>query len=243
MRKIYVGYDPREAAAFHVFNQSVIENSSVPTCVIPLHQAQLGMDGQQDGTNAFIYSRYLVPALQNYRGWALFVDGDMVVNADIKELFELIDPKYAVMVVKHDYKTNSPRKYKGSPLESDNLNYPRKNWSSVVLWNCGHPSNRILTKDYVAEAGGACLHRFQWLNDSEVGELPAEWNHLVGEYEHRASAKLLHYTLGVPGFYHYMRCDNHQDWNYYALNAMHLEGERPAEILRRAQWRHMAKVS
>src|SRR5690606_10686841 len=98
----------------------------------------------------------------------------------------------------HNYKTGYGRKYVGTPLESPNLDYPRKNWSSVILWNCGHPSNKVLTRDYVADAGGACLHRFQWLNDDEIGALPAEWNGLVEEQD-TTNSKLLHFTLGVPG--------------------------------------------
>lgn len=238
MPKLYVGYDPRESAVFHVFCQSVMDHTSRPISITPLHQKQLGIDGQQDGTNAFIYSRYLVPYLEGYQGWAAFVDGDMVCRADLVELFDLCDASKAVMVVKHNYKTRHPRKYLGTPLESDNVDYPRKNWSSVILWNCGHPSNRILTKELVEEAGGAFLHRFQWLKDDEIGEIPDEWNHLVGEYDYNPEAKLVHYTLGVPGFTDYMRCQYNLDWNDTALRAFHLEGERPEEVMRRAQWRH-----
>lgn len=236
MLPLYVGYDPREACAFHVFNQSVIEKASVPVKIIPLAEHLLNFDGQQDGSNAFIYSRYLVPLLQGYKGFALFCDGDMVVTEDIAKLWALRDKSKAVQVVKHCYKTKHPRKYVGSPLESDNLDYPRKNWSSVILWNCGHPSNRVLTKEFVSEAGGAILHRFDWLNDDEIGDLPSEWNQLVGEHEDRG-AKLYHYTLGVPGFYHYMRCDNNREWNRTLMNTLRLEGERPEEMVRRAAWR------
>ena len=162
-----MGYDPREAAVFTVFNQSVIKYTSIPVSICPLHQDALNFDGQQDGSNAFIFSRYLVPYLQDYKGWALFADGDMLITEDLKNLWDLRDDKYAVQVVKHDYKTKNYRKYIGSPMESDNLDYPKKNWSSVMLFNCGHPSNKILTKELVGEAGGAFLHRFQWLTDDE----------------------------------------------------------------------------
>ena len=127
---IYVGFDQREACVFHVFNQSVIQHATQPVAFHPLSTKMLDFDGQQDGTNAFIFSRYLVPHLQNYKGWAIFADGDMHVNDDIVKLWELRDDKYAVMVVKHDYKTCSKRKYIGSPIENDNINYDRKNWSS-----------------------------------------------------------------------------------------------------------------
>lgn len=230
---LFVGYDKREAIAYHVFCQSVIEHTREPVQFIPLHGPMLeNFDGQRDGTNAFIYSRYLIPHIRGYEGWAMFADGDMVVNADLANLWSLRDDKYAAMVVKHDYQTKYPRKYLGTPLENDNLDYPRKNWSSVVLWNCGHPSNRILTRGFVSEAGGKFLHRFQWLRDEEIGELPKEWNHLVLEYENNDNAKLLHHTLGTPAFKEY--CETDINWHRYLVNAMNAEGEHPLQVIGRA---------
>jgi lipopolysaccharide biosynthesis glycosyltransferase len=217
-----VGYDPREAAAYHVFCQSVIEHASVPVQFIPLHSPMLrNFDGQRDGTNAFIYSRYLIPHLQGFDGWAVFADGDMLCRTDIAALWRLRDAQYAVQVVQHDYETQHPRKYLGTKLENDNLQYPKKNWSSLVLWNCGHPSNRILSREFVEDAGGIFLHRFQWLQDEEVGELPVTWNYLVREYP-KAEACLNHYTLGVPGFPEYANDDN-GEWARTLKRATHLE--------------------
>ena len=233
MIPIYVGFDQREACVFHVFNQSVIEHATRTVSIHPLATNMLDFDGQQDGTNAFIFSRYLVPFLQKYEGWAIFADGDMHLNADIGELFDLRDDKYAVMVVKHDYKTCSRRKYIGSPIENDNVDYPRKNWSSVMLFNCSHPSNKILTRKYVAETG-PYIHRFNWLNDDEIGELPSEWNHLDTEYDWDPDAKLVHQTLGTPGFAHYQDCDSTGQWHSYLWNALEIIGERPYEMTRRA---------
>ena len=232
MIPLFVGFDQREAIAYHVFCQSVIEHSSIPVQFIPLHGPMLSnFDGQQDGTNAFIYSRYLIPSLQGHAGWAIFCDGDMIVKDDIAKLWALRDDRFAAMVVKHDYRTKHPRKYLGTPLENDNVDYPRKNWSSVTLWNCGHPSNRILSRNFVAEAGGKFLHRFTWLRDEEIGELPQEWNHLVLEYPW-ADAKLMHHTLGTPAFRAYSNSDI--AWKRYLNNALHAEGESPVEIVRRA---------
>ena len=234
--RLYVGFDPREALAYHVFCQSVIEHSSEPVSFIPLHGPMLrNFDGQQSGSNAFTFSRYLIPSLQNYEGWAMFADGDMVVVDDIQELWGLRDERYAVQVVKHDYKTTNKRKYLGTQLANDNLDYPRKNWSSVVLWNCGHPSNKILTRDFVAEAGGKFLHRFSWLKDEEIGELPKEWNHLVLEYDENKNAKLLHHTLGTPAFRHY--ADSDLNWHRYLMKAMEAAGENRIDIIRRAECR------
>ena len=231
-----MGYDPREAVVFTVFNQSVIKYTSIPVSICPLHQDALNFDGQQDGTNAFIFSRYLVPYLQDYKGWALFADGDMLITEDLKNLWDLRDDKYAVQVVKHDYKTKHYRKYINSPMESDNLDYPKKNWSSVMLFNCGHPANKILTKELVSEAGGAFLHRFQWLTEDEVGELPVEWNHLVGEYKENPDAKLIHFTLGAPCFLHYYEDEYAGEWSDHLLNSINAVGETPQEIIRRTIW-------
>ena len=237
MLQIYVGFDPREAAVYHTFVQSVIEHASQPVAFIPLHQDYLGIDGQQDGTNAFIYSRYLVPYLNGFKGTALFCDGDMIVKDDISKLFALNDESKAVMVVKHDYEC-TPRKYIGTPLESDNIAYPRKNWSSVMLFNCEHRGNAILEPSLVSSVGGAFLHRFEWLTDDEIGGLPMEWNWLEGEYPDVGDVKLVHHTLGSPGFNHYSRSHSAWQWNTHLINAVRMEGEDPQEMIRRAKWRH-----
>jgi lipopolysaccharide biosynthesis glycosyltransferase len=219
----YIGFDPREAAAYHVFTQSVIERASVPVSFIPLHSSCLNdFDGQRDGTNAFIYSRFLVPYLQNFTGWALFFDGDMVLLDDIAKLWALREHNLfdkALCVVKHDYRTKHARKYIGTRMEADNLDYPGKNRSSVILWNCDHYANRILTPELVKESPGSFLHRFQWLKESQIGELPADWNVLVEEQD-ASSASLLHYTLGVPGIDYYKYCDGADHWHRARKNAM-----------------------
>lgn len=236
MIPIAIGYDPREACVFHVCSQSIIENASQPVSFIPIAQNLLHVDGQRDGTNQFIYSRYLVPHLMGFEGWALWMDGDMHLTADVAELWDLRDDSKAVMVVKHKYLTNHHRKYIGTPLENDNVDYDRKNWSSVVLFNCGHPSNAILTPEFVGRATGKLLHRFEWLNDDEIGDLPVEWNHLVLEYDENPDAKLYHHTLGSPGFEVYHNCESSMTWHRYLLNALNMEGERQAEMVRRAHW-------
>jgi lipopolysaccharide biosynthesis glycosyltransferase len=232
---LYIGADPREAAGLHVFIQSVMDSSSAPVAFVPLHKPMLeGFDGQRDGTNAFIYSRFLVPHLQHYEGWALFADGsDMVCLEDLKALWAMRDDRYAVQVVKHDYKTKHGRKYLGTPMEADNLDYPKKNNSSFILWNCGHYANRRLTPELVAESPGSFLHRFQWLSEDQIGEIPADWNALVGEQD-ISSASLLHFTLGAPGFANYSQCDGADHWHRALLKAVKMEGEKPSELIRRA---------
>jgi lipopolysaccharide biosynthesis glycosyltransferase len=145
----------------------------------------------------------------NYQGWAIFIDGDMILRDDITNLWNLRDDSKAVMVVKHNYKTKMSEKYLGSKNED----YPRKNWSSVILWNCGHPSNQSITPEFVQNASGAAVHRFTWLMDSEIGELPKEWNWLPDEYGENADAKLLHYTLGTPCFKEFADTPMANEWH------------------------------
>lgn len=200
---LFVGYDPREAVAYHTFCQSVISRSSKPVACVPLSLTNLKQayrEEHTDGSNQFIYSRFLVPYLMDYRGWALFADGDMVCLDDIARLWALRDERCSVMVVKHEYKTKYPIKYLGARNED----YPRKNWSSVVLWNCGSSWNRVLTPEAVRSSSGRFLHRFDWLPDNQIGALPATWNHLVGEEDEPVGVpSLLHYTVGTPCFNEY----------------------------------------
>jgi lipopolysaccharide biosynthesis glycosyltransferase len=208
---LVVGYDEREAIAYHVFCQTVIERATQPVQFLPLNPQSLAgyTERHTDGSNVFIYTRFLTPHLMDYKGWAIFADGDMVCNADISELWRLRDPSKAVMVVKHDYRTKAQTKYLGNRNE----NYPRKNWSSVILWNCEHPGNRQLTPSFVESKDGAFLHRFKWLDDDNIGEIPKEWNWLAIEYEPRDDVKLIHYTLGTPCFRDYRNCDMSEKWH------------------------------
>ena len=208
---VFIGYDPREAIAFHVCANSIIRQASRPVCIIPLalNLFQDYTETHTDGSNQFIYSRFLVPHLMDYTGWAIFIDGDMIVRGDIVELWELQDPYKDVLVVKHDYKTRMPVKYLGAKNED----YPRKNWSSVILWNCNSHPNRKLTPDFIQQATGAQLHRFSWVDDARVGELPREWNWLPDEYGENLDAKLLHYTLGAPCFQEFANTPQGGEWH------------------------------
>lgn len=207
---IVVGFDQREAVAYHVFCQSVIDHSTRPLQFIPLAENTLSeyKETHTDGSNRFIYSRFLTPYLMEFSGWAIFADGDMVCEADIAELWALRDPTKAVQVVKHDYKTKAFKKYLGNKNE----NYPRKNWSSVILWNCGHADNKILSPEFIQSQPGSYLHRFSWLSDDVIGELPVEWNWLAIEYPENRDAKLIHYTLGTPCFKDYADASMSDHW-------------------------------
>ncbi len=211
MIRVVIGFDQRESVAYHTFCQSILEKASEPVSFAPLALNTLKnySETHTDGSNSFIYSRFLTPWLYEFNGWAIFADGDMICREDIAKLWKLRDESKAVMVVKHDYKTKAHDKYLGNKNE----NYPRKNWSSVILWNCAHPKHKILTPDFIMKQTGAFLHRFTWLDDADIGELPKEWNWLTTEYPDNYNASLLHYTLGTPCFKDYHNCEMADEWH------------------------------
>ena len=209
--KIVVGFDQREAIAYHTFSQSVLEKSSLPVLFLPLSINTLKgyKETHNDKSNDFVYSRFLTPYLNNFQGWAIFADGDMVCQSDIKELWDLRDETKALQVVMHDYKTKFNQKYLGNTNE----NYPRKNWSSLILWNCSHPKHKVLTPDFISSQTGKYLHRFSWLDDEDIGELPIDWNWLAIEYPDNPKAKIIHYTLGTPCFKDYRNTEMAVTWH------------------------------
>jgi hypothetical protein len=214
--QLFCGFDEREEVGYHAFCSSVIQKASVPVSITPLSlqtvQRIYGA-GHRDGSNGFIYLRFLIPYLMGFEGWAIFCDGaDMLMRDDIEKLWALRDPYKAVQVVKHDYRTKHQRKYIGTSMEADNADYPRKQWSSVMLINCGHYAWRDMTPAKVAGMTGRYLHRFEFIEDERIGEIPMEWNHLVGEQEPSPDAKLAHFTLGVPGFSHYKDSEHAGEW-------------------------------
>lgn len=192
MIPIFIGYDPKQTIAYHVCCSSIIRNSSVPVKIIPLHSDLFGHTNRSDSSTSFNYLRFHIPFLMGYSGWAIYIDSDMLFLDDVKNLWNLKDKNKSLMVVKHDYTTKFNKKF----FNQDNKDYPRKNWSSVILWNCGH--HKVLTPELIENSSGEYLHRFFWLKDDEIGELPKEWNWLVKEYEENPLAKLLHFTIGIP---------------------------------------------
>jgi lipopolysaccharide biosynthesis glycosyltransferase len=208
---IFIGYDPREAIAYHVCANSIIRNSSRPVSIIPvaLNLFKDYSETHTDGSNHFIYTRFLVPYLMSWTGSAIFIDGDMIVRGDIAELWDMRDIGKDVQVVKHDYKTKMKEKYLGAKNED----YPRKNWSSVILWNCSSFPNRKLTPEFIQQSTGSELHRFTWIDDDRIGELPPEWNWLPDEYGPNENAKLLHYTLGTPSFHEFANTPMADEWH------------------------------
>ena len=225
--RIYIGWDSREDIAYQVAKLSIEETASVPVEIIPLKQGKLKKRGwywrSKDvlGSTEFTFTRFLVPALTGYTGWALFIDCDFVALDDVKKLFDLRDEKYAVMCAQHDYTPKEGFKMDGQAQ----LAYPRKNWSSMMLFNCSHPSNKALSPEMVndPDIDGKYLHRFSWLKDSEVGAITHEWNWLVGWYKEPTDGKpkFLHYTEGGPWFPEYEDCEYADE--YYKIERKYLK--------------------
>ena len=216
-KNIYIGYDTREDIAYQVSKFSILsksQNISVnPLKLNELKDKKIYWRAEDKlGSTEFTFSRFLVPELNEFSGWALFCDCDILFLEDVNNLFNLANEKYAVMCVQHDYKPKEGVKMDG---KAQTL-YPRKNWSSLVLWNCSHPSNKAITKELInqPDTTGKYLHRFSWLKDEEIGSISHHWNWLVGWYKEPedGSPRAIHYTEGGPWFENYRHCEYHQVW-------------------------------
>ena len=213
--KIFIGYDPVESVAWHTMAASIYSQSSRPVAIVPINLQNLKSiltrprDPKQ--SNEFSFSRFLVPYLCNFEGKGIFFDCDQLLRTDIAEIFTVLDeqPAKAVYVVKHTYEPRDDIKY----LNTVQYKYPRKNWSSVVLWNCEHEKNRVVTPEFVNNTEGLNLHRFTWLDDNDIGDLDVRWNWLVGEYDDPPDdVKNVHWTVGGPYFHEYESSDFSNEW-------------------------------
>lgn len=211
MARIFIGFDSKEVVAYHVLCQSIQEKSSIPVQFMPIALNNVSniftRERNQLQSTEFSFSRFLVPYLSNYEGWSLFADCDMLMRADIAELWSLCDDRYAAMCVKHDYVPKVETKFLGQTQTK----YEKKNWSSVILFN--NAKCRALTPEFVNTATGLQLHQFKWLeSDDQIGELPRAWNWLVNEYDYNEDAKLVHFTDGGPYFEEYKNDDYAPEW-------------------------------
>ncbi|KAL9995521.1 putative nucleotide-diphospho-sugar transferase [Helianthus debilis subsp. tardiflorus] len=217
--RIFIGYDTREHIAYEVCRYSILKRSTIPVEIIPIKQSELRNNNHfwrernKLESTEFSFTRFLTPFLANYQGWALFVDCDFLYLGDVKELHDVIDDKYALMCVKHEYVPTETTKMDGAVQTV----YPRKNWSSMVLYNCGHVKNRVLTPEVVNSESGAYLHRFMWLEDEEIGAVPFVWNFLVGhnkvvEGDETTCPKAIHFTSGGPWFEAWRDCEFGEVW-------------------------------
>jgi hypothetical protein len=209
MIRLFCGYDTREAIGFHVFVASVLEHASVPVAITPLDSR-----GMPEGSNSFTTSRFLVPYLCGFKGWAIFADAcDMLMLGDIAQLLEHCNPRKAAMVVPNNYRTRNPRKYIGTPMECENRDYSMKNWASLMLINCQHPAWAGMTPHQVAKQEPLDLLQFRFCDEGDLGFLPDEWNRLVDEGQLINGAEVLHWTAGIPAFEHYRRAPGARLWH------------------------------
>ena len=223
---IFIGYDSKEDIAYRVCKQSLNRTSSKELDIKSLKLYELvakkiytrGVDPL--ASTEFTYSRFLIPALMNFNGWAIFCDCDFLFFEDIFKLFNSLDEKKAIYCVQHDYTPKEKHKMDGQQQTI----YPRKNWSSLVVFNCSHPSNKKLTIDLVNSESGSFLHQFKWLTDDEIGSLDERWNWLEGWTSRHNKNKpfAVHYTRGGPWFNEWQDVEFAKEWiderNYYLTN-------------------------
>jgi hypothetical protein len=215
--RVYIGWDRREIDAYDVAKFSLERRSSIPISVVPIKLDDLRKQGlyrrEADplASTEFTYSRFLVPALAGYRGWALFCDCDFLWLGDIAGLLAYTQTPKAIYCVQHDYAPKDTVKMDGAVQSV----YPRKNWSSLMLFNCEHTASRRLTPDVVNRESGAYLHRMQWADDADIGALPVEWNWLEGWNEKPAQGtpRAVHFTRGGPWFENWRNVDYSDLWH------------------------------
>ena len=213
MIRVFLGYDYKESIAYHVACHSILSRSSQPVTIAPVMLSQLqGVFNRERNSlqsTEFSFSRFLVPYLCNFEGWAIFADCDVLCLDDIAKLWALRDDKYAVMCVHHDHRPKETTKFLGATQTT----YEKKNWSSVMLMNA--PKCKALTPEYVNTKTGLELHRFRWLESEElIGEIPQKWNHLV-DYNPEVPVSelgMIHYTEGGPYFENYRNCGYADLW-------------------------------
>ena len=211
MIKVFIGYDSNETVAYHVLSHTILKYSSQPVSITPIVKNHLTNIYNRERTDIestdFSFTRFLVPYLCGYQGWAIFIDCDMLFTTDISELWNLRDDAYSLMCVKHEYLPSDDKKFLGSIQTK----YEKKNWSSVMLFN--NSECQALTPEVVASQTGLYLHQFKWLaSEALIGSISPEWNFLVGESKSESLPKLIHYTLGGPYFASYQNCQFSDNW-------------------------------
>ena len=215
--RIFIGYDSREDIAYQVARASLLKHTSIPLEITPIVQSELrkrGVYQRETDTLAateFSFTRFLTPYLTGYKGWALFCDCDFLFRGDIAAITDYMDGTKAVLCVPHEYRPTEAVKMDGKAQHQ----YPRKNWSSFVLFNCDHPQVKALTPDVVNSETGMYLHRFQWLTDNNIGALPVAFNYLEGWHtkDDCPNPIAVHFTRGGPWFNEWQNVEYAAEWN------------------------------
>ena len=213
---IYIGYDSKEDIAYRVCKNSILKRSGTNVKIRSLKLYELIANKLYNraidplASTEFTYSRFLVPTLNNFKGWAVFCDCDFLFFEDVEKILNNIDKSKAVYCVQHDYTPKEKHKMDGQKQTI----YPRKNWSSFILFNCSHSSNKKLSVDLVNSQTGSFLHQFKWLKDSEIGSLDERWNWLEGWTSKHNNKKpfAVHYTRGGPWFEEWQDVEFANEW-------------------------------
>jgi len=210
MLNVWIGYDPQFAQNKFVQEQSILQHTTIPVKINYLMldklKNQLTRPRSEKQSTDSAFTRWLVPYLSNYESWNLYMDSDMMLRRDLRDLIELADNTKSVMVVKHPKYSITGKKFNNK----EQHDYDRKNWSSLILFNASKCQQ--LTLDYVNTAYGLDLHQFKWLDDEQIGELPMEWNHLVGYNLPNKNAAIVHWTIGGPWFEEYQAVEFSKEW-------------------------------
>lgn len=242
---VYIGFDPREVAAFAVARDSV-KRYALPTwpiCGLVLANLQraglytrpiemrpgfdrpIMWDVLSDApmSTEHANSRFLVPHLAR-TGWALFMDGDMLIRENLAPLFASLDTKYAVYCVQNIFEPVSGIKMDGQVQ----TRYPKKLWSSFMIWNCDHPANKALTLEMINVLPGRDLHALCWLKDEQIGRIGSEWNWVVGHSDPTLIPANIHWTSGTPDMVGYHDAPFADEWrerlHTWAQGALSLPG-------------------
>lgn len=233
MLEVFIGWDSREIDAYKVCEHSIHKHTNNAR-VRPLKQQALRKLGiynrplEEKAATEFAFSRFFVPWMTKYKGYAIFCDCDMLFTCDLDEIFYSIGARKAVYVVQHDYTPRHTIKMDGQVQQS----FPRKNWSSFILWDCSHPANARLTLDYCNTASAAELHQFKWLKDSQIGDLALSWNWLEGEYSKPSKTpRNIHYTQGGLWFENIAK-ERYVDYGEEWLQAWEETGAPPEKVRR-----------
>lgn len=213
---MFIGHDNKQSAASDTCRLSIEDHSSIDIDVIHLNNLRgrgLYWREQNSETTEFAFTRFLTPFLKGFYGYAIFCDSDFIWNCDPLELLNVVDSSKAVSVVKHNIRQDQIK-----PLKMDGQKqswYPRKNWSSLMVFNCNHAFTKRLTPETVSESPAGYLHEFNWCHDDYIGSIPHTYNYLVGYYDDLPNPKVVHYTDGGPWHSGYENVEYADRWNFY----------------------------
>ena len=214
--RLFIGHDSKQSAISDTCRLSIQDHSDIRIDTIHLSSLESGglfWRQQAEGSTDFAFTRFLTPYLKGFYGYAIFCDSDFIWNCDPLDLLDLIDPMKAVSVVQHNIQKDQIKPFKMDGQKQSW--YPRKNWSSLMVFNCDHPFTKRLTPHTVSESPAGYLHEFQWCDNKSIGSIPHTYNYLVGYYNDISDPKAVHYTDGGPWHAGYENVEFADRFNFY----------------------------